>query len=384
MDLLIKIIFAVSLVMFAVPTMAADEDVETYVFADIEFDDNVFRVSGSEEAQEQLNESSQSDTIAIIGVGTKIRLPISRQQLNIDAEINRIQYDRFDDLNSTNGRFHSEWEWVYGRSISGDVGYRFDRRVSDFFEPAGVEGDTVETQTLFSSTTIPLHRRWDFVFGGNLVDQEFEERTQLDRETLQVYGEFLFRTRGKTFIGLGLVQTEGDFDTDQNSDFDQTDINLLVRRDISDKSRVSLSVGRSERDPDDPQSGEFSGTIWEADYRYGLSGKTFIDFRAFRETQLIVEVNNLVISQGIDIEPQWRISPRLTLSGLIGFQEREFEGGSNSSRDDDLTRLRTNVNYRLSRALTLNFSLNYSTRDSNDENAEFDRTAARLGLRFTI
>jgi len=375
---------------------AADENFDVYVFTGSTYDDNVYRLPDSAAALVQNGTTKLDDVRTTFGVGGLVNIPVSRQRFVVDAVLRRTQFNRFNELDNTNGRFLGEWRWAYASRATGTLGYSYEQRIADFFELRTRTRDTLTDQSFYGRANIPIHPRWSVVVGADAANISHSERPFLDRDQVTVLGELLFETRGQTFVGLSLQERTGKFDVTENvatvgavnNDFDETAINAVLRWDATDKSRFSGSLGRTKRDSNNEAGGDFSGTTGNAEYRRIISSKTLIDFELYRRTALIPEIASLVVTRGVAVEPRWKISSRLSFLGRIGYEERDFQGerfvlGGNE-RSDELLILRAGLSYTLNRALTLDVGLGHQTRSSNVDIADFDQNEISAGIRFRI
>lgn len=367
---------------------AADENFDVYVFADAKYDDNVFRVANAAEAFAQNGSTTRDDISTTFGVGAKAKIPVSRQQFNFDAELRRTIFNRFSQLNNNNGEFKGEWEWAYASRVSGTLGYEYERDLTDFFELQSAIRDTTINQNFFGSVKFPIRPRWTLVIGGDVGAVSFDARPFLDRDQTSVFGEVLFQTRAKTFVGLRLRESDAEFDSNLavNNDFSETEVSAVFRYEASDKSRLSVSLGRTDRDAEDPLSGDFSGATGRVEYRRVVSGKTAVTVALFRQASLVDEIASLVVTDGISIRPVWEISSRLRFNGNISYEERDFGGAGFvvSERADDLLGLSAGFSYKLNRAFTFNVGLRNRSRGSSNDGSEFDQTEFTAGVRFNI
>lgn len=379
-----------------IAAFAADENFDVYVLADVAYDDNVFRLADSAEALAQTGSTTQDDIRTTYGVGGSILIPVSRQEFSADAELRRTVFDRFSQLDNNNGQFNGQWNWTIASRANGVLGYDYDRSLTNFFELQDQLRDTVTNQAAYLNANVPVHPRWTLVAGGESRDLSYSERDFLDHNQVALYGEALFQTRGKTFVGLRLQENYVRFDASEDvatvgavdNDFDETVTGGVVRWEATGKSRFTGILGHTRRDADSPLSGDFSGTTGRAEYRRIISGKTHIDFAAYRETSVRAEVASLAVQRGLAVIPLWNISPKLSLRGHVAYEEVDFSGAgftvNGAQRMDEVLTLRAGLDYRLNRALTLQFGIGHQTRDSNQDNAEFDQNDVNAGLRFLL
>lgn len=373
------------------PAQAADENFDVYVFSNIKYDDNVFRVANQQEAIAQTGGSQEDDIEVTAGVGANVKIPISRQQFSVDAELRRSQFDRFDQLDNNNGEIKGVWDWVYASRASGVVSYEYEESLTDFFELQDSARDTEADQNFSASANIPVHPRWTVGVGGNLRDVSFDERSFLDRSEEGFYGELVFKTRAKVFVGVRYQETDTEFDsnTSSNSDFQESEVSALARYQSTGKSSFALRIGRTDRDSEISGSGQdFNGTTGQLTYTYLFGGKSSLDLELFRDTSQLNEVVGLVVTEGISFIPKWQISPKTTFRGRVAYEERDFENvnlpGTGNIRSDELFTLAARVSYKLNRALSLNLDARFRDRGSNLELSEFDQAEISAGVNFRL
>jgi hypothetical protein len=99
----------------------------------------------------------------------------------------------------------------------------------------------------------------------------------------------------------------------------------------------------------------------------------------FEETTVVFEGDeasgNLTTGVGVIVNHDLRRNIRLNANA--GYDRDDFQG---TNRVDNTFRLGGGVSYLINRNLSVNASYRFDTRDSDDNNNEFDRNIFRLGL----
>src|SRR5262249_43918538 len=97
----------------AYPAEAPDgKPVHFSVFTGLMHDNNLFRLSDSTDPQATLGTSSRSDNIWRIGASLDANIPVSRQNILVNARVEQRDYNRFDALDHTAYKVGAAWNWA--------------------------------------------------------------------------------------------------------------------------------------------------------------------------------------------------------------------------------------------------------------------------------
>ncbi|MDZ4211810.1 MAG: hypothetical protein U1C59_08855, partial [Methylotenera sp.] len=131
----IKITVICSLLFISTYTLAEGlVDIKPYVNASINYDDNLFRFSSSEQAKATFGSSNTSDVVKRVDLGVVVNLRLSRQLVTLSSSINESRYDRFDILNNTGKSNKLNWSWRLGNDLYGEVSASENEAISGFNE----------------------------------------------------------------------------------------------------------------------------------------------------------------------------------------------------------------------------------------------------------
>lgn len=381
--------------------LAAEENLDVYAFANVENVDNLFRFSGDDEALSVLGSTNRSDTLTTFGVGGHLKVPVSRQKITLQGELRRTRYNRFDQLDNSNGELEGIWDWQIGSLLSGQLGYEYVRRISDFTELQQQVKDTEEQNRVYVSGTTRLHPRWSLTLGGGGFDTGFEQRPQLDRRESNVFTELRYATRANTSVGINISRTDADLDISEDvdpgagtslvsNDYDEESINVVGTWEVTGLSVLNVSLGTTKRDHDQVRERDFDGATGRLTYSRKVSGKTDVDISVFRATTTRNEVASLVVTEGIRIRPTWRITPKITFSGTFSYEEGDFEGSaidavnSITVREDEVTTVSGKLDYKFRRKASVFLGFNNISRDSNEASSEFNVLSIEAGVRARL
>ncbi len=394
----VRVLVLSVLISAANSVLAAEENADVYAFSDVSRVSNLFRVSDDVEALNVLGTTNRDDTITTFGVGGHLKIPVSRQRYTVEGELRRANYSRFDQLNNANGEIKAIWDWQAGSLWSGQLGYDYREAIADFTEFQQQAKDTKKRNRAYFSGTFHFHPRWWATVGLTTFDTSFDRRPNLGRRESSVSGELLFATRAGTRVGVNVTRINADLDrlesigggTFVNNDYDENTISAVAIWDVTGISTLRASLGRTERNHDQVRERDFSGATGRISYKRQVSGKTDIDLSLYRQTTTRDEISSLVLTRGISIEPKWRITPKLTFSGKVLYEERDFEGSASDAlnastiRADEVTSFRGKLNYQFRRKISFFLNLQNENRDSSQANSEYDFNSIEAGARIRL
>lgn len=220
-------------------------------------------------------------------------------------------------------------------------------------------------------------QRLDFESAGDLSNTERDR----NRYGAGVRGGMTISPRLNVF-----VETNGDiveYDSDE-ADRDSTgfDVRGGVEIDISRLVIGEASLGYARRSYDDDDLDTAQGVAGDAGITWTPTQLTTVDFTGrvnIEETTVFFEGDrasgNLATRIGVGVTHELRRN--ILLNANAGYDRDNFRG---TDRVDDTFRLGGGVSYLLNRNLSVNASYSFSTRDSDDDNEEFDRNIFRIGV----
>jgi len=365
---------------------AASIDLSPFVSAGIAHDSNVFRFTDSQEALEETGSTDKSDDWYTIEGGAKGTLSVSRQDIIVDAAINRNEYDRYFFLDYTGGRVSAVLNWVRGSLWSGTAGYRFVRTLAGFTEFQNPIQDIKSQHNLFARAERKLTTKWSLPFGVSYRDSDFSTRSTRDREVVTGDVGLVYTSRKGNRIGIVSELADAQFPNREVNVANGVDdgyqtfnlsgkINWAPQR----NSRVEARLGYTEREQDNVSSADFDGVTGRISYSMQPTGKTKLTTQIWRElSALSDEAANYAKVTGISLTPEWQITNKLALTAEVEYSERDFEGQPDledqvvEDRKDDVIAARVSLSYDITRIFEVSLTYETGDRDSNRPEREYD------------
>lgn len=375
------------------------DDFTPYAYGKVLHDSNVFRVSGSDEAIALTGDNTKDDTITTLGAGLKSDLKLSRQHLLFDADLARVTYNTFGILDHTRAKGRAAWKWQVGNLWSGDLGYRYVRRMSSFYERSTPTKDMRTTRTTYFNAGYRLSPDLTLIGKAISEDTSFQERDRLDRVSTTGQFETQYRNTLNTRVGLRARYTQYDLKNEQliagvpvNNDFNETELSGVFYWEGSAKSSLEARLGYTMLRYDELSDRNFNGLTSRLTYFWAISGKTRLDLAIWRETSsLSREIITYVLSQGISLKPSWSVTRKVALQGELAYIQNDFQGENETrqtlglqNRKDNTRRYSIGANWTPRNFMSLRVGYRVENRDSTIDSIDFDDKQVDAELRLTF
>lgn len=367
---------------------AALDKFDPYIYAKALYDSNLFRTENNED----------DETIGYLGAGVKADWKLSRQHLLLDVDVSRAKYDSNDELDHTRIDATGAWAWQLGNLWNGQLGYRYEDKLTSFNQRLIRNKDMRTTQTGFLTAGYRIHPDWRLVAGAELKDVSYEERKGLDRDSSMGSLEVQYQNTLNTRVGVRGAFTQNDL-KDQNvngisvdNDYDISEISGVFYWEGSAKSALEARIGYTDVSYNELDDRDFQGISYRGIYNWIYSEKTRIDVEAWREpSSLSDEILGYVLAQGVSVSPTWQMTPKISFKGTVLYNNDDFKARNNLAsnvnvqrRDDDTWMFRLIARWDPRDFLRLSLSYRKEDRDSSIDARDFndDLVEGRVTFNF--
>jgi hypothetical protein len=229
-------------------------------------DSNVFRLSDG--APSPAGVTSRSDTIYRVGLGLKADLPVSRQHLLLNANINSYSYDRYSQLDNVAYDAGAAWRWQAGSRLSGDVGYRRQRYLGDLGEVQATIKDQVTQDRFYATAGYLMTPRWRVRGAADWYKWDHSDvaRNVLDLRVSSTTVGLDYITPANNSIGGQFKYSHGDYPNPQvfngtavSNDYDEYETSAVLHWVLTGKSTLFARLGYTKREHDEVTARDFGG-----------------------------------------------------------------------------------------------------------------------------
>jgi hypothetical protein len=376
-----------------VPASAwADLKLVPYGSAQYEYHSNLLEVSGPNEAEAEHGDRKEADSVYQAKAGAELDYTAGQQQLELDGEYRRLEYQAFDDLNHNEYKFGGRFGWKLGTDTDGSIEYRQERKIASFAD--------LDTSQLTQQTD----KRASAMIGYNVTPEWRVEGTaghdeselplvdDADFELKDSNGSVEVKYLGIAGFSAGVLgqYRDGEYDGDleHQRDFKEGTLQLTGDYDVSGMSHLRVQLGGTKRHEDaaDGDSGNVSGFTGSLAYVRTISAKTRLDTEVFRRVESYIAGANAMIDTGGSINLGWTPTPNTLLGAHYEYTHSAFkgDGSEDTGRNDNFNVATLDLRYQALRWLTLHPFASYRNRESNFGSESFEdvMVGAELLLRF--
>lgn len=193
-----------------------------------------------------------------------------------------------------------------------------------------------------------------------------------DRDTLSLVTTGYYRVAPKTRLLAEIQYNDYNYDT---GTLDSEGFRYLAGAtwDATAKTTGTVKVGFENKDFKDPAKNDPDNSTWEVGVTWSplTYSRVLLNTRSRAEEGSSTEDFVDTSSYGISWEHDW--TDRVTSNLGYTFTDKDYEGGSNDGRNDELDSYNLGVNYKMRRWLDLGVGYSFKDNSSNDADSAYDR-----------
>lgn len=366
--------------------------------ATVTWDDNVFRLPDSADAQAVLGKSTKSDRYATASVGVHVDKPYSQQRFRLNAAETAYRYDTFSFLNSNVFQYDGAWDWHVTPRVGGTLSANRSESLVNYGDYRVPIRNIVTIRNERFSVDGLLFGGWH-VLAGVSRDES--------KNSVIFIQQASYRSNGAD-VGLRYVAESGNSVTfttrSSNADYIDQPLDpanliddgyrreeneLVVEWMLSGKSRLSGRLTRIDYRTNHFAQRDFSGTGGLLGYQWMPTSKLSFNVSAGRNLTVYVDnFSSYVVSDTATFAPVWQVSARTALRASVSRTTSDYRGAvvtlSGPARRDVLDSFQLAADWTPRRTVTLSASLQRDHRSSNDSDFEFNDTSARLSATLSF
>lgn len=367
------------------------------VFGGVLRDSNLFRLSDSTDPQTVLGTTERADTIARFGVGLKGDIPVSRQRILFEAQVEHRDFDRFGFLDHDAYRLGAAWKWAAGPLWSGDIGVGKRRYLASLAELQAPIKDLITEDRAYASAGYRFSPRWRVRGGLDAYDWEHGDpgRATLDNRTDAATVGLDYVTPANNSVGGQFKYSEGDYPNRQivpggtvDNNFKEYETSAVAHWAVTGKSALDGRLGYTSRRHDQVAQRDFDGVTGKLAYDWFVAAKTILNFSVWREIRSIEDASaSYVLSEGWGIGPSWAPTSKLVFQAKYVREDRDYRGDpgfvvtGTPPREDTFRGINLAAGYSPRRNIELGLAIEAGDRNSNTVGRDYDYNAVSANAR---
>lgn len=351
-------------------------------------DSNLFRLPDDADTASILGTTRRSDTIRRLGAGVHGKVPVSRQNIRLDVDVDNYQFQEFGFLDYTGHDASILWDWEAGKLWDGKVGYEHRRYLSSFATLQDRVQDLIDESHAHVSARRAIHPRWRATASLDGYDYQHSAPSRASLESREVSGTVgvQYLTPADNLLGVEFSATTADYPNRQVSEstlvdnqYNQYEVAGTADWRLTGASRVNGRLGYTSREHDQISQRDYSGATYKLEYQWTPLAKTTFLLSGYRDLRSYTDVSaNYVLTDGISAGAAWAPTYRTVLQAELINEDWKFEGDPGvslagaSTREDRVKGGRLSAGYMPFDNTRFSVSYEHGVRTSNIDSAEYD------------
>jgi hypothetical protein len=317
---------------------SADDPFKIFVSDQYSYEDNLYRVPDSvlDTDPALTNVESFDDYVNRLSGGIQARVDASRQVFALNLRFDDVRYSENDHLDYKGGSGDLKWNFEIGNHWAGLLDARYDRAQAGFSNYLLFIKDIVETQSYIGELRFKIGSRWALLGGGALSESTHsapERRTSnFESETGRVGVEY--STPNQSLIAVEYAHTEATFPVAErllgrDIGFEQTVPGIRARYVFSEKTRITGRAGYLKRDYTNPDSGDYSGNVWNVALYWEPRVQLYFDAEAWHELKAYTDAEaDYFVATGFSVTPTWAPTPVMKFALRLQMEDQSYRAAA--------------------------------------------------------
>jgi exopolysaccharide biosynthesis operon protein EpsL len=381
--------------------LSAADPFQFYLMDRYAYDDNLFRVAEGRFANDPtlVPPESEEDYVNRASAGVRVRLDHSRQVFHLDARVDDVRYAENDYLDYTGGNADLLWDWQVGRRLSGKLYGTFDRQQASLANYTFTGRDIVDAAGYGGEFRWAIGSRWRLLAAGAAADTDHsaDVRRVQNFESTTGRGGIEYQTPAGMLIGVEYRVTSADFPIAEAlaggapRGYEEQVPGVRVILPFTEKTRLIARAGYLDRDYDNPESGDYSGGIWNATLQWEPRAKISFDFKGWHELRAYTDAElDYFVADGVSITPKWQPRTTLELAATYSYEKQDYTGAapllieSDAQREDKVQSALFSIDYTPRDMISLGLAYRWTDRESNRPFRDYGANLVSAEIKLTF
>jgi exopolysaccharide biosynthesis operon protein EpsL len=313
----------------------------------------------------------------VLSAGLNVDWQPGRQRVVASASKNRVRFSRNTLLDYDGSDYQLRWNWRLGNHWTGQVGATENVTQSTFEDLGLLINNQVTRENRFASAEWQFHPRWSAGLRGAAVKStnSTAQRESLDFEDTSVSASVGYSTPKGSKLRGQLRRVNGEYPNRTSLFLDRaytvTESSLQGDWNMTGKLATHATVGYTRRENDTLSQRNFSGATGRLSADYLATGKTLLNWAAYREIANSNDPNaSYRINTGTSFGVAWQATAKITVRANAGFENRSFRGDTGLApgtlqRDEDVLSGSLSLSYVPVPMATVDIGVQAGRRDSS-------------------
>jgi hypothetical protein len=363
-------------------------------------DSNVFRLSDSASVPSVYGNSSKSDIISRTYGAVSYDNIISKQQIQLRADLDLRRYNTYSQLNRNIYGLSAAWNGNIDRSIYGAANIGYSSTATEFFDQTGLSNNQIKTQQLGATLGYRFTPTWSAFTRFDLVNRNnsalslrtsdsdsltFEMGARFEPES-GLSGELSVRKRSVDYVNPQIVPISGTPTSFSNS-FVSDQVVAKVGYSPNAISSFTGQIGATKLNFDQLTQRNTSGYLANLKYAYRFSDALNLGATLSKDVANdAVSFSSPITVTRMVLDANWRPTGRISIGASHDNTKRDFSSdpsviaGTNLLKSDRIQSTTVAGRYELLRTVFFTTSITRQSRSAPVASAVFNNTLVTFGV----
>jgi exopolysaccharide biosynthesis operon protein EpsL len=363
-------------------------------------DKNLFHLADSVDTFAALGRNDRSDTVTTDTLGLKISKPYSLQRFELEVNLNKYSYQKFDYLNFTAANYAAAWRWSLTPALHGNLTSTRQESLNSFVDTLDYRTRNLRTDDKQRfDADLDLGAGWHLLGGVFRNVRKNSAQFLQERDNTLTSAEIGGRYDFTSGSSLGFINRtgRGTYDNQEqplpatllDNGFDQTENLLVMTWPVTAKTRIDARIGQLSRKHDHYAARDYSGTVGSLSMNWEISGKSRLN-AGFNRNLASYETtsSSYLTADRFFFSPVWQVSAKTALRYRFDYIKQDYQGaitaGPANGRSDRERISLLAADWQALSFLSLSLSLTDDRRTSNQSNNEFKDRISQLSVQLTF
>ncbi len=352
------------------------DNLTPYVSANSTYHSNVFYFPDNPQVPVP---SQRWDILVRTDVGLLADIPIERQRVIADLNLNFNQYQTFTFLDYVGSNSKLRWDWLIGERWTGNVGYNFNRYLTSFNNFTTPVQDITDNHNPYGEFAYRFHPSWEIAGGFSYLDSSHSQITRRfsDYREYTYNAELRNRNAAGNYLGIELIYSDVDFPNrgggalETFSAYKRYTAGATIDWRLTGKSAVTGLLGYTILNSSPTSAQNFNQVTWRFEYRWRATAKTSIDLATWRDIRPVVDpISSFIKDTGVGLIPVWEPTEKISVRGELSYMNQEYSGSGTgqqiglNKRTDDVYLIGVGIGYKPLQKVLLELNYDYQNRGS--------------------
>jgi hypothetical protein len=378
----------------------AEDPFKIFVADRYSYEDNLFRVPDEILNSDPALVSAQSfdDYVNRLSGGVEARVDASRQVFTLNLRFDDVRYSENDYLDHHGGSGDLKWNFDIGSHWSGLLDAHYDRAQAGFSNYVLFVKDIVETQSYTGELRFKIGSRWALLGGATVAESthtaEVRETSNMESEAAKVGIEY--STPNNSLLAFDYAVTEATFPVAERLfgaeiGFEQTLPMVRARYVFSEKTRITARAGYLTRDYTNPNSGDYSGNVWNVLFYWEPRTQLYFDLEAYHELKSYADAEtDYFVAKGIRLAPTWAPTVTMNFELALSVEDQSYRATATPisivgpGREDDVKSAALTWSYTPRDYLSLLLAYRWTDRETNRLLRDYEAEVASAQIKIAF